>query len=158
MRTSSLAASSLMALALACAPDKEHASHAGHEPVAPGAAPAAAAQAPTGNVVQQEMVMLTQTLQNAVRAIGLGNVTSIEHDIHRLHGAKEATDAAVRSGSYQLKKNPDKVARFQQLDHDFHEELVKLVVASRKNDVPAAAEALGGILKGCNGCHSEFRP
>lgn len=103
------------------------------------------------------MRLLSTTLEGAVRAIGSGDVRGIEHDLHRLHAAKEATEAALRDGRYVPPKNPDQVARFFALDEEFHDDLGSLVIASRNNDVPAAAEALGAIMGGCQRCHAEFR-
>jgi len=132
----------------------EHADHAAH--VVP-AAPASDAAGPA-NVVQTEMRMLTQILEATVRGIGAGDVSGIDEQLHELHGAKEATTAAVKGGTYKLPKNSENVAAFEQMDEAFHEQLVGLVKASRANDVPAAAEALGQIVRSCNGCHAMFRP
>jgi hypothetical protein len=112
---------------------------------------------PAANPVQHEMRLLSTTLEGAVRAIGSGDVRGIEHDLHRLHSAKEATEAALREGRYRPPKSPDQIERFFVLDEAFHGDLGSLVTASRANDVPAAAEALGAIMRGCHGCHSEFR-
>jgi cytochrome c556 len=121
-------------------------------------APPPAPSAPPANPVQAEMRLLSATLQSAVRGIGAGDVRSVEHELHRLHAAKETTEAAIRSGSYRLPRNPDRVDRFRELDEAFHGGLGALVQASRRNDVAATAEALGVVLRGCQGCHSEFRP
>ena len=131
-----------------CAKASDHASHA----------PAVPAPAPAANAVQSEMRLLTATLESAVRGIGAGDVRAVEHEVHRLHAAKEATDAALESGAYRLPKNPEGIARFRELDSAFHGGLGRLVDASRRNDVPATAEAVGVVLSGCQGCHSEFRP
>ncbi len=141
----------LFVLALLAAGCTEHSQHAHH-------APPAAPSTPPANPVQAEMRLLSATLQSAVRGIGAGDVRSVEHELHRLHAAKETTEAAIRNGSYRLPKNPDRVARFHELDEAFHGGLGGLVQASRRNDVAATAEALGVVLRGCQGCHSEFRP
>jgi cytochrome c556 len=125
-------------------------------PAAPAAAPADAQ--PPGNVVQTEMRMLTSILEQTVRGIGVGDVRPIEHELHRLHEAKEATEAALKSGAYKLPKNPEGLEQFEAMDEAFHEQLGALVTASRANDVPAAAEAVGAILRGCPACHAAFRP
>jgi cytochrome c556 len=131
-----------------CAEKSDHASHA----------PTPAAPAPAANAVQSEMRLLTATLESAVRGIGAGDVRGVEHELHRLHAAKAATDAALDSGAYRLPKNPEGVARFRELDAAFHAGLGRLVDASQRNDVPATAQAVGVVLSGCQGCHSEFRP
>ncbi len=130
---------------------------AGSATAAP-ATPAADAAAPPANVVQTEMRMLTQILEATVRGIGAGDVSGIDEQLHGLHAAKEATTAAVKGGTYKLPKNSENVAAFEQMDEAFHGQLVGLVKASRANDVPAAAEALGQIVRSCNGCHAMFRP
>jgi hypothetical protein len=112
---------------------------------------------PPGNPVQTEMRMLTSILEATVRAIGARDVRPIEHELHRLHAAKQATTAALRDGSYKLPKNPDQVDAFVALDEAFHEHLGTLVSASHANDVPRTAEALGAIVRGCEGCHAMFR-
>jgi len=166
MMSSRLAAVLVVVLAVGCR-DKARDAEPAHEhgsasaPVVGSAATPAAAPADAGpppNVVQTEMRMLTEILQHTVRGIGVGDVRPIEHELHALHAAKEATEAAVKSGAYKLPKNPEGVAGFQQMDEAFHEQLGALVTASSKNEVPAAAEALGNLVKACAGCHAAFRP
>ena len=124
------------------------------------AAPPAAADAagPPPNVVQTEMRMLTQILEETIRGIGANDVSAIDEKLHALHAAKEATDAAVTSGSYKLPKNSEGVAAFREMDEAFHTHLGALVKASRANDVPAASEAVSQIVRGCPSCHAVFRP
>jgi cytochrome c556 len=131
----------------------------GHEHAAPAEPAAPSPDAlPPGNVVQTEMRMLTSILEQTVRGIGVGDVRPIEHELHRLHEAKAATEAALESGAYKLPKNPEGLEQFKAMDEAFHEQLGALVTASRANDVPAAAEALGAIVRGCPACHAAFRP
>jgi len=111
-----------------------------------------------GNPVQQEMRLLTAALEAAVRAVGAGDVRSIEHELHRVHAAKEATEAAIHAGKYHPPKNADRMDEFHERDEAFHRELSLLVEASRQNDVVRASEQLGTVLRGCPGCHSAFRP
>lgn len=122
------------------------------------AVPAVDAAGAPANVVQTEMQMLTRILEATVRGIGTGDVSGIAEQLHELHAAKEATTAAVKSGEYKLPKNSENVSAFLQMDDAFHSHLAALVKASRANDVPAAAEALGQIVRGCSGCHAMFRP
>lgn len=139
----------------ALAPSAVH----GHSDEAHEAAPSATAppaSAPS-NPVQKEMQLLTAALEGAVRGIGMGDVRAVEHDLHRVHAAKEATEEALKSGGYKPPKNPDKLERFEALDGAFHTTLERLVEASKQNDVPATAAALGTALQACQGCHSEFR-
>jgi len=103
------------------------------------------------------MRMLTSILEATVRAIGARDVRPIEHELHRLHAAKEATTAALRDGSYKLPMNPEQVDAFVAMDEAFHQHLGALVSASRANDIPRAADALGAIVRSCEGCHAMFR-
>lgn len=131
-----------------------------HAHAAPEGDPAHAA--PTvddanANPVQIEMRLLTATMQQAVDGIGRGDVREIAHSLHRLHAAKERTSASIAEGSYHPPREGADMARFTELDEAFHGKLIPLVRASQANDVPAAAEAFGAVMAGCNGCHSEFR-
>ncbi len=140
------------------APPGGSTAHDSAAPSAPAPGSAEAPALPPGNVVQTEMRLMTTILEATVRGIGARDVRGIDHELHRLHAAKEATAAAVRDGSYKLPKNPEQVATFETMDEAFHKHLEALVYASRDNDVPRAAEALGAILRGCEGCHATFRP
>jgi cytochrome c556 len=129
-------------------------------PAAPAPTPTTAASADAdvpGNVVQTEMRLMTKILEATVRGIGAGDVSGIDEQLHELHAAKQATEAAVKSGAYRLPKNPEGAAAFTAMDEAFHEHLGALVKASRANDVPGASEALGQIMRGCPGCHAAFR-
>lgn len=124
--------------------------HAGH--VAP-----TLSAAPASNPVQHEMRLLTGALETAVRGIGQGDVRPVAHALHRVHLAKDATEAAIRAGRYRPPRNPERLDQFHALDEAFHAELGRLVQASARNDVAATATALGAVLQGCQGCHTEFR-
>lgn len=110
-----------------------------------------------GNPVQHEMQLLSAALEGAVRRIGQGDVRPLEHDLHRVHAAKEATEKALRGGQYRLPKNADQAELFHTLDEAFHRDLERLVHASHQNDVDAAAKTLGVLIQACQGCHSQFR-
>ena len=136
---------SLLVLLSACG---ERSTDHGHAP-----SPAAAAK----NPVQAEMRLLNEAMEAAVRGIGAGDVREVEHALHRVHAAKETTEAALKDGSYHPPKNSDKLARFAELDEAFHRELERLVEASRSNDVTKTTEALSSALRACQPCHSEFK-
>src|SRR5690606_18289658 len=90
-----------LALCFALAGCREHAGAASQPvPSATVSQPLPTTTAPP-NPVQHEMQLLTGTLERAVRAIGLGDVRGIAHDLHQVHGAKEATEAAIRDGKYR---------------------------------------------------------
>ena len=112
---------------------------------------------PPGNPVQTEMRILTSILEATVRAIGARDVRPLEQELHGLHAAKEATTTALRNGSYKLPKNPEQLDAFVAMDEAFHVHLGALVSASHANDIPGAADALGAIVRGCEGCHARFR-
>lgn len=130
----------------AAAPTAEH----GHAPAPPPAAP-------DQNPVRHEMLLLTAALSNALAGIGRGDVTGIRHDLHRVHTAKDATGAAIAGGGYRPPRGADRIERFVELDEAFHEHLARMVAASQRNDVPAAAAALAAAVADCHGCHAEFR-
>lgn len=113
---------------------------------------------PSGlNPVQHEMRLLQDALLDAVRAIANGDVRGVAESLHEVHGAKEHTEGALRAGTYTPPKNGKNVARFIELDEEFHDRLVPLVTKSKANDVAGTAAALGKVLESCHGCHTEFR-
>lgn len=143
-----------LCFSLAGCREHEHSSHSEHSGAASQPLPSATA---SSNPVQYEMQLLTGTLERAVRAIGLGDVRGIAHDLHQVHGAKEATEAAIRDGKYRPPRNPDRVDRFLALDVVFHGHLERLVKASNANDVAGVAAAFASTMQSCQGCHTEFR-
>lgn len=162
-RLPSLAAAVLLATACQKGGAGEHAhpapppaepAHPAPAPAAP--APLAAAPAPA-NPVQREMRLLTAAIQSGVHGLGTGDVRGIALALHEVHGAKQATAAALKDGSYKPPKNGDQLARFVELDEAFHQLLYPLVKASQANDLPATATALGAVVNGCHACHQEFR-
>jgi cytochrome c556 len=144
---------SLLALTAACQKGTEKHQHSELAPAASSNRPESAS-----NQVQDEMRLLVSALETAVRGIAAGDVRPVEQALHRVHAAKEMTEAAIERGSYRLPKNADRVGRFRELDETFHQKLEDLAVASRANDVSRAARAVGDVLGACHGCHTEFRP
>ncbi|MBI4820841.1 MAG: hypothetical protein HY791_31540 [Deltaproteobacteria bacterium] len=125
------------------------------------AAPHAAHETPTKleppkNAVQAEMRLLADAMKTAVDGIGRGDVRGLEHELHRVHMAKEATHKSLE-GEYKLPKNPDQVERFRALDEAFHGSLAVMVEGSRQNDVAKVAAGLATAMIGCQGCHADFR-
>lgn len=122
------------------------------------AAPAPAPMPPPpANEVQTEMRLLATAMETAVRGIGTGDVREVEHALHRVHAAKQATEAAVESGRWRPARNADRLEAFASMDEAFHAHLERLVVASAANDVAATAVALGDAVRACEGCHAMFR-
>lgn len=137
-------------LALSCRSGAHHAAPAEHAAAPP-------TEAAPLNPVQHEMLLLTAALQNALAGVGRGDVSGIRHELHRVHGAKDATSAAIASGAYRPPRGADRIERFVELDEAFHQHLARMVGASKRNDVAAAAAALAAAVEGCQGCHAEFR-
>ena len=109
------------------------------------------------NVVQTEMQLLTTVLENAVRGVGDGEVSHIADELHQLDAAKHATEAAIEDGSYVLPYNSDQLSAFLAMDNAFHHQLAAMIDASRADDVPAMALAIGDTLNSCYSCHALFR-
>jgi cytochrome c556 len=148
--TSATASFVFVLLAGACREQQHH-----HDEAVPAPSPVASATA--RNPLQLEMQLLATAIETGVRGIGVGDVRQLEHALHRVHAAKGDSEAALESGKYRPPKNPERVARFQELDREFHQKLEHMVAGSRANDVQAVAVATAGALQSCQGCHAEFR-
>lgn len=135
-------------------PEPVAATTGGTATTAPAPAPAAA---PPANAVQAEMRLLADAMAVAVRGVGTGDVREVQHALHRVHAAKEATGAAIASGAWKPAQRADQLPAFVAMDEAFHEHLGRLVAASGADDVPATAAALGDALRACDGCHAMFR-
>lgn len=110
------------------------------------------------NAVQAEMRLLTEALRDSVTALGYGNLDAIPVSLHRVHEAREATEQALETGAYKLRKNAGDLKAFEALDEAFHGELEKLANEAKANDSAATGTQLGVVLSKCSGCHSQFRP
>ena len=111
---------------------------------------------PATNPVQHEMRLLTSALESAVRGIGYGDVRGVEHELHAVHAAKAATEAAIREGRYKPPRGGS-LDGFRELDEAFHGDLERLAQAAHENNVSATAASLGAVMQRCQGCHGEFR-
>lgn len=103
------------------------------------------------------MRLLEEAMHTAVTAIANDQLATITPAIHRVHEAKQGTEKAIATHQWQPPKGADQIARFVELDEAFHGDLVRLVKAAGANDLEAAADALGAVMKGCGGCHRTFR-
>ena len=124
--------------------------------------PSASASAPSAsaapkNALQLEMITLTAAMQEVVVALANNQLSTIRPAIHRIHLAREQTEAALDQGLIKLPRNPDKLAEFKKEDAAFHDELVKLLKAAQANDLTAATRQTGVILDGCTRCHLSYR-
>lgn len=119
----------------------------------------AAAQTPKPpfNAVQREMQALHELMVISLVAIENGKTDVIPAAIHKVHEAKGETEKAISSGAWKPARTDAKVADFVKTDEAFHDELVKLLRASKQNDVKATTRQLGTVLDGCTSCHVRFR-
>jgi hypothetical protein len=108
--------------------------------------------------VQNEMRLLHEAMRNCVTAVAYGTLDSIPEDLHAVHRARELTEKALESGEYKLRKNPERLASFKELDDQFHGELENLVAAARSKDGTATGRQVGVVLSKCSGCHAQFKP
>lgn len=131
----------------------EHDAPAAAKPAAVTPAPEAA---PAGNVVQAEMRLLHEATRDWVTAVANNQLGDIPPAISRVHTARVATEKALERGEYALPKGGD-LAAFAKQDEAFHDELVKLLRASKADDLPAATKQLGVVLEGCTSCHQQYR-
>jgi hypothetical protein len=108
--------------------------------------------------VQNEMRLLHEAMRNCVTALAYGTLDSIPEGLHTVHRARELTEKALEKGSYKLPKNPEKLARFKDLDEQFHVELEKLAAVATSKDGAAIGRQVGVVLSQCPGCHAQFKP
>lgn len=113
--------------------------------------------APAPNAVQKEMQALHQLIVTTLVAIENDTLSAIPTAIHQVHEAKGETEKAITSGAWKPPRADTTVADFVKADEAFHDELVKLLQASKKNDVTATTRQLGVVLDGCTSCHVRFR-
>lgn len=109
------------------------------------------------NAVQKEMQALHLLMVTTLVAIENNTLSTIPTAIHQVHEAKGETEKAIKSGSWKPPRADTTVADFVKADEAFHDELVKLLQASKKNDVTATTRQLGVVLDGCTSCHVRFR-
>jgi DNA-binding GntR family transcriptional regulator len=129
--------------------------------IEPQPTPPAAATVPEVSALQAEMALLAAAMRVAVDGIGTSDLSGVEPALMAVHAAREATEAALRDGTLAAPRAADPhlpPEHFAELDHQFHELLVELLTASRRQDTPAAIDALGRVLHGCETCHQLYRP
>lgn len=112
---------------------------------------------PPPNAVQKEMQALHLLMVTSLVAIENNTLATIPEAIHQVHTAKGETEKAITSGAWKPPRADATVADFVKTDEAFHGELVKLLQASKKNDVAATTRQLGAVLDGCTACHLRFR-
>lgn len=121
----------------------------------------AAAASESVSALRVEMALLAAAMRVTVDGIGTGDLSGVEPALMTVHTAREATEEALRNGTLTAPRAVDShlpAEHFAELDHQFHELLVELLTASRRQDTPAAIDALGRVLHGCETCHQLYRP
>ncbi|MCC6897815.1 MAG: cytochrome c [Polyangiaceae bacterium] len=131
--------------------------HEEHAQVAPPASASATPAPPPANPVQAEMRALHEATRDWVTAIANNDLASIPTGISKVHSARLVTEKALEKGEYKPPKAGADLAAFKKQDEAFHDELVKLLKASKANDLPGATKQLGVVLEGCTGCHVKYR-
>jgi hypothetical protein len=129
--------------------------------IAPQPTNAAAASESEVSALRVEMALLAAAMRITVDGIGTGDLSGVEPALMAVHAAREATEAALQDGTLTAPRAVDPhlpAEHFTELDHQFHELLVELLTASRRQDTPAAIDALGRVLHGCETCHQLYRP
>lgn len=131
--------------------------HAHDEPKQASPAPASSALPPPTNPVQAEMRALHDATRDWVTAVAQNDLARIPPGISRVHAARMVTEKALEQGQYKPPKPGADVEQFKKQDEAFHDELVKLLRASKANDLPGATKQLGVVLEGCTSCHVKYR-
>ncbi len=109
------------------------------------------------NPVKSEMRVLHEATKGWVTAIANNNLAAIPEGIKEVHGAREITEKALKSGRYHPPKNSADIDQFEKQDAEFHGRLVELMNAAKARDLPGATRELGRVLEGCTDCHTKFR-
>jgi|GEM_PF-1826681 len=109
------------------------------------------------NVVQREMRSLESAMHAILTAIANNQLAPIAEKLFAIHEFRDATEKEIHEGRYHPPHEPGGIEAFIAADTAFHDDLVRLVKASRANDLKAATAAYGVIVNGCTSCHSRFR-
>lgn len=153
MKSAIVLLTALHLLGLSC--ETKHAeSHAHDEPAATAAK---SALPPPANPVQAEMRALHEATRDWVTAVAQNELASIPPGISKVHSARMVTEKALEKGEYKPPKAGSDLEAFKREDEAFHDELVKLLQASKRNDLPGATKQLGTVLEGCTSCHQKYR-
>lgn len=115
------------------------------------------ADGPAGDAVRAEMQALQAATQAIVSDVVNGQLDTLESRLRPVHGARQATVAAVEAHGYAPPGAPGDLAGFEAADDAFHESLVRLLNAARSDDLPETTRQLGVVLSGCTSCHQQYR-
>ncbi len=155
------------------APSDAHAAHhappahAPAEPAEPAAHDAHAAHGaatPTGpagtladNPIRAEMITLQAAYDTLNRGVILGDARGVAEAFHQVHARKEATAAALATGTARPPKNADRIEAFVARDEALHALLETTAEAAGKDDLATLRRMTTELRDGCIGCHEEFR-
>ncbi len=135
----------------------DHAAHEAHHEASVDPGSTAIDPSDPAAAIRHEMRLLERAMHASISAIAAGDLSEIPGQLHAIHGAKDGTQAAIRSGAYRPPLGGDRLEQFVALDDAFHRHLVRLLVASKSQDLAGAAAAVGQAVAGCVGCHAEFK-
>ena len=106
------------------------------------------------NAVQNEMRLLDAAMRDILTLLANKQLDAIPKRIFAVHGARDLTEQALASGAYRPPRGD--VAAFGAVDTAFHDQLVRMVKASRAGDLQGATDAYADAVRGCASCHESF--
>lgn len=112
---------------------------------------------PGVNAVQNEMRLLDAAMRDTMTMLANGQLQPIPERIFAVHGARDLTEHAIAAGAYRPPRSDEPIEAFVATDRAFHDDLVRLVQASRANDLVGATKAYADVVIGCTSCHQRFR-
>lgn len=109
------------------------------------------------NPLIEEMRSLDTSIREIVSAVTTAEGERVIRSIESLHGLREKTHQAIKSGTIRLPRNQHRVKEFLKLDMKFHTELDLLLKAARKNNQRKMLVLTKRLLDGCVNCHRVFK-
>lgn len=109
------------------------------------------------NPLIEEMRSLDNSFREIVSAVTTAEGERIVRAIESLHGLREKTHQAIKSGIIRLPRNQHRLKEFLKLDMKFHTELDLLLKAARKNNQRRMLIMTKKLLDGCVNCHRVFK-
>lgn len=112
---------------------------------------------PISNPLIEEMRSLDNSFREIVSAVTTAEGERVIRSIESLHGLREKTHQAIKSGIIRLPRNQHRLKEFLKLDMKFHTELDLLLKAARKNNQRRMLIMTKRLLDGCVNCHRVFK-
>lgn len=109
------------------------------------------------NVVEHEMLLLNNAMIGVFSLIIANQLENIPATIYSVHDARDLTERTLAAGKYKTPKNSDDLDGFMKLDEAFHDDLVELVNAAKKDDLKLTTEKYADVIQGCTDCHTQYR-